>query len=272
MADGGIKSLAEGRSDIFKVDPRKLHIKSNWNGRDFNDPLNQEHVEMLARSIAEVGVQEPLTVYWEDGKAWLSDGECRLRGALLAIERGSDLKTIPVKTENRYANEADRLFSQILRNSGKPFSQMEQAKVFKRLLDMGWQQNDIATKAGLSASRISQVLDLLTMPEPIKQMVTNGQVSASMAQKAVAQHNPAAAVQILQDAVAVAESEGKQRALPKHVEAPVEPARRQRSVTVEQAMKAAFEASEIEWVDASDTVLVQMPEQHWLIVRELLKL
>ncbi len=272
MAEGGIKSLAEGRSDIFKVDPRKLFIKPSWNGRDFADPANQEHVEMLSRSIAEVGVQEPLTVYWEDGKAWLSDGECRLRGALLAIERGTPLKTVPVKTEARGNGEADRLFSQILRNSGKPFSQMEQAKIYKRLLDMGWQQNDIAAKAGLSASRVSQVLDLLTMPEPIKQMITNGQVSASMAQKAVSQHNPAKAVEILKDAVAVAESEGRSKALPKHVEVPVEPAKRQRAVTVEQAIKAAFEASKIEWVDASDDVLVQMPEQHWLVVRELLKL
>src|SRR6266403_1624499 len=117
MAEGGIKSLAEGRSDIFKVDPRKLHVKPSWNGRDFNDPLNIEHVDMLARSITAIGVKEPLTVVWEDGKAWLVDGECRLRGALRAIEiYQAPLKTIPVKTEERGSNDADRLFSQIIPN------------------------------------------------------------------------------------------------------------------------------------------------------------
>ena len=35
---------------------------------DFSDPANKEHVEFLARSIAEVGVKEPLKVTWEDGK------------------------------------------------------------------------------------------------------------------------------------------------------------------------------------------------------------
>jgi len=269
----GLASISEGRSDVHRVDPRLLHVKPSWNGRDFNDPDNIQHVEELALSIVEIGVKDPLTVVWEDGKAWLVDGECRLRASLLAIERGAPLKTVPVRSEERGSNDADLLFSQIIRNKKKPFAQMELARICKRLCDMGWQQNDIALKSGVTPARISQLLDLLTMPEPIKQMVTNGQVSASMAQKVVAEHNPVKAVQVLQDAVAVAESEGKQRAMPKHVETPVEPAKRQRSVTVEQAVKAAFDASTVDWSeDEKDLVMIAMPEQHWLIVRELLQL
>ncbi len=269
----GLASISEGRSDVHRVDPRMLHIKPSWNGRDFSDPDNIQHVEELALSIAEIGVKDPLTVIWEDGKAWLVDGECRLRASLLAIERGAPLKTVPVRSEERGSNDADLLFSQIIRNKKKPFAQMELARICKRLCDMGWQQNDIAVKSGVTPARISQLLDLLTMPEPIKQMVTNGQVSASMAQKIVAEHNPVVAVQVLQDAVAVAESEGKQRAMPKHVETPVEPAKRQRAVTVEQAVKAAFDASTVDWSeDEKDLVMIAMPEQHWLIVRELLQL
>jgi ParB family chromosome partitioning protein len=269
----GLASISEGRSDVHRVDPRMLYVKPSWNGRDFSDPDNIQHVEELALSIAEIGVKDPLTVVWEDGKAWLVDGECRLRASLLAISRGAPLKTVPVRSEERGANDADLLFSQIIRNKKKPFAQMELARICKRLCDMGWQQNDIAAKSGVTPARISQLLDLLTMPEPIKQMVTNGQVSASMAQKVVAEHNPVVAVQVLQDAVATAEAEGKQRAMPKHVETPVEPAKRQRAVTVEQAVKAAFEASTVDWSeDEKDLVLIAMPEQHWLIVRELLQL
>jgi len=269
----GLASISEGRSDVHRVDPRLLHVKPSWNGRDFTDPDNIQHVEELALSIAEIGVKDPLTVVWEDGKAWLVDGECRLRASLLAIERGAPLKTVPVRSEERGSNDADLLFSQIIRNKKKPFAQMELARICKRLCDMGWQQNDIAIKSGVTPARISQLLDLLTMPEPIKQMVTNGQVSASMAQKVVAEHNPVKAVQVLQDAVAVAESEGKQRAMPKHVETSVEPVKAKRAVTVEQAVKAAFEASTVDWSeDEKDLVIVAMPEQHWLIVRELLQL
>jgi len=41
-----------------------------------------------------------------------------LAAALRALENGAELKSIPVKTEGRYADEADRVFSQIVRNSG----------------------------------------------------------------------------------------------------------------------------------------------------------
>lgn len=267
----GLASIAQGRSDMLRVDPRNIHVKLNWNGRDFNDPANQEHVAQLAASIAEIGVKEPLTVAWSDGKAWLIDGECRLRATLLAIKNGADIKTIPVKAEDRYSNEADQLFSQIIRNSGKPFSAMEQAKVYKRLVDMGWQQGDIAKKAGVSPARISQVLDLLAMPEPIKQMVTKGEVSASLAVATLKEHNGVTATKMLQDAVATAQSEGKDRALPKHIEAPTaKPPANKRSLGIEATVKDAFEYSDVD--DQEEIVIIKMPSEKWEAIRKALKL
>lgn len=278
-----IKEMSEGRTDMFRIDPRKLNVKPSWNGRDFNDPANIEHVNILALSIAEIGVKEPLTVYMEDGKAWLSDGECRLRATLQAIKAGAEIKTIPVKTEDRYANEADKLFSQIIRNTGKPFSQMEQAKVYKRLLDLGWAQGDIAKKAGISAARVSQILNLLTLPEPIKAMVSSGQVSANMAVAAIKDHNPAKAIAVLQDAVATAQSEGATKAMPRHVapavapmgapatpNEPKEPSNLVRG-GIEKIVHNAFEFSD---VDDSDTeiVVIKMPVEQWEAIRKACKL
>jgi ParB/RepB/Spo0J family partition protein len=260
----GLASISEGRSDMFRVNPKHIKVKMGWNGRDFNDPANIEHVDQLAQSIAEIGVKEPLTVSWEDGQAWLVDGECRLRATLRAIEvYKADIKTIPIKTEDRYSNDADKLFSQIIRNSGKPFTAMEQAKVYKRLLDMGWQQNDIAKKAGISAARISQILDLLTMPEPIKAMVTNGQVSASLAQATIRDHNPQVATQVLQDAVATAQADGSNKVRPRHVEV--------RNSGVEATVKEAFEYCDVD--DSSDEIVViKMPTEQWENIRKALKL
>lgn len=275
-AKGGLKSIAEGRSDIYRVDPRKIKVRPNWNGRDFADPANIEHVDMLAQSIKAVGVKEPLTVAWENGEAWLVDGECRLRAAIRAIEhyKATDLKTVPVKGEDRYANDADKLFSQIIRNSGKPFSAMERAKVFKRLLDLGWKQADIATKSGLTGSMVSQALNLLTMPEPIKQMVTEGKVSASMAVATLKDHNPANAVKVLNDAIATANAEGAAKAMPKHVAvtvAPTEPKTPMVRGELEKIVKNAFEYSD---VDDSDEVVVviKMPAEQWEAIRKACKL
>lgn len=225
---GGLASLSTGRKDIHSIDPRKIEIMDGWNCRDINDAETKEHIERLALSIAEIGVQEPITVWWDSNTAWVTDGHCRLWATKLAIERGIDIKSIPCKSESR-GNDADRLFSQIVRNSGKPFSAMENAKVYKRLLDLGWQQVEIAKKAGISNARVSQILDLLSMPEPIKKMVTNGEVSASLATKTLAEHNPQKATQVLQDAVVSAKAEGKTKALPKHVGTPAEAVVRKRS-------------------------------------------
>jgi ParB family chromosome partitioning protein len=267
----GLKSIAEGRSDIFRVDPRKLKIKEGWNSRDFSNPDNIEHVDMLAQSIAQIGVKEPLTVYWEDGQAWVSDGESRLRGVMRAIQNyKADIKTIPVKTEDRYANEADRLFSQQIRNAGKPFTPMEQSKLFKRLLDLGWAQKDIAAKSGISASRVSQLLDLLTMPEPIKRMVTQGQVTATMAVAAIKEHNPNKAVEILNDAIVTAKSEGRTRALPKDSS----DIKRTPTAIMKDALtyiKDAFESSEID-NSADDVAVIRMPADQFEAIRNALKL
>jgi len=215
---GGLKGLSEGRTDLYRIDPKRLHIKPGWNGRNFDDPDNQAHVETLANSIAVVGVKEPLTVSWEENKAWVTNGECRLRAIQLLIKRGVEVKTVPVQNEERFGNDADRLMGQVIRNSGKPFSPIEQASVFRRLLDLGWQQADIASKAGLSPSRVSQVLNLLTLPEQAKAMVTSGEVSAAMAQSVVASApSNQAAVKTLRDAVTTARAEGKKKATPKHL-------------------------------------------------------
>jgi len=262
----GLKSIAQGRTDMWRVDPRQLHIKANWNGRDMNDPTNQEHVLMLASSIAEVGVKEPLTVYWESGKAYVSDGHCRLWATLKAIKNGAEIKTIPVKTEDRYANEADRTFAQILRNTGKPFTSMEQAKVFKRLLDLGWQQNDIAKKAGVSASRVSQVLDLLTLPEGVKTMVVNGSVSATMAVSTVKVEGTDAEKK-LKEGLEQAKAEGKTKVKPSNIPGTEAESRKQ----IKTVVIDVFEYSDID--DSQDEfVIVKIPVEKWEVLRRILKL
>lgn len=263
----GIASIAEGRSDIHRVDPHKLFIKEGWNTRDQNDEL-AAHIDMLAQSIAEVGVKEPLTVYWEEGKAYISDGHCRHKAALRAIEHyKAELKTVPCKVEDRWASEAERVLSLIVRNSGKPLSQIEQSRVYKRLIDLGWQQGEIAKKVGLSAARISQILELQALPEPVKDMVSAGTVSAGMAVQTLKQSegNATKATGELKKAVKAAKAEGRTRALPKDMANGLLP----KSATA--AFKHAMEYSDVD--DSEDEFcVIKMPIEHWNNLRELLKL
>ena len=216
-----LKDFSEGRTDQYKIDPRKLQIKQGWNTRDFSDPANAAHVEELAKSIAEIGVKRALVVNVESDIPYVVDGECRYRAVMLAIERGADIKTVPVVGEDRFANEADRLFGQLIYNSGKPFGPIENARLFKRLLDMGWQQKDIATKSGMTGGRVSQLLELLILPISLQKFITEGKASANMVMLTFKKHNgdEVAALAELEAALGVAQESGRKRALPKDTEA-----------------------------------------------------
>lgn len=215
-----LKDFSEGRTDQYKIDPRKLQIKQGWNTRDFSDPANVAHVDELAKSIAEIGVKRALVVNVEADIPYVVDGECRYRAVMLAIERGADIKTVPVVGEDRFANEADRLFGQLIYNSGKPFGPIENAQLFKRLLDMGWQQKDIATKSGMTGGRVSQLLELLILPISLQKFITDGKASANMVMLTFKKHNgnEAAALAELEAALGVAQESGRKRALPKDTE------------------------------------------------------
>lgn len=260
----GLASISEGRSDILRIDPRKLNIKPNWNFREIETPDNKEHIEMLTQSIIELGVQEPLTVYWEEGKAWVSDGHCRLLATLEAIKRGIDVKTVPVKSEIRYSNEADRIFSQVLRNSGKPFTQLEQAKTFKKLLDLGWQQGDIAKKAGLSGARVSQILNLLTLPTGVQTMVNAGTVSPTLA-VATVKASGTQAEEALKAGLAVAQSEGKSKVTAANLQAG------EVKLDFKKGITEAFESCDIDDSD-DEVIVVKFSIDKWSIIAKLLDL
>jgi len=206
----GIAQFSQGKSEVFKVDPKLLVVTAGWNSRD-DSPDLEAHIDMLAQSIAEVGVRKPIEVKLEDGKLIVKDGHCRTKAAMRAIDfYKADLKTVPVISVDRYANDADLILNQIISNSGKPLTTMEQAKVFKKLLDMGWNQGDIGKKIGMSNGRVSQILDLLTMPAPVQAAVVAGTVSASLAQSVVKNaETPAAASEALVAVAQTATSEGR---------------------------------------------------------------
>jgi ParB/RepB/Spo0J family partition protein len=212
-----MKELSNGRSDLYRVDPAIIQVKADWNSRNADDPANAEHIATLAASIKEVGVKKPLVGFVENDIVYVTDGHCRLAAVRKLIAEGVEIKSVPFLQEDRFANEADRIFSQIVHNSGKPLTGIEQANVFKRLIALGWLQQDIAKKSGMSGGRVSQLLELLTLPVVLQKFITEGKASASMVLNVFKKHNGdvALAVQELSGAVAVAAEAGRKRAMPK---------------------------------------------------------
>lgn len=251
----GIAQFSQGKSEVFKVDPNLLVILPGWNTRD-ESPELEAHIDQLAQSIAEVGVKKPIEVKLEDGKLIVKDGHCRTRAAMRAIEvYHAELKTVPVISVDRYASDADLILNQVISNSGKSLTALEQAKVFKKLLDMGWNQADIAKKVGMSNGRISQILDLLTMPALVQAAVTNGHISASLAQQSIKNGDDVVA------AVETAKAEGR-KVRPADVQA-----------APKMTFKQAFDNSEIDNSDPdAGFVVIKMPVEEWQWIVDTLKL
>lgn len=212
----GIKELAVGRSDMFKVDPRKLKEEPGWNVRLPSDELTA-HIRRLADSIKEIGVQVPLKIRMDSmlGVPYVVNGHCRLAAVMLAIAEGADIKSVPVMMEERNCNEGDRVLSMITCNEGKPLSILEQGAVYKRLVAWGWSEGDVAKKSGYSPTHIGSCLLLEGALPAIKALVASGKVSASLAIRLIGEVGEKEALVQMTGAVAVAEEAGKKKATQK---------------------------------------------------------
>lgn len=215
---GGIKDIAVGRSDIFRLDPKSIRIREGWNLRNTE---TQEYkggiVDLKNQIIAAGGVKEALTVQWEDGAPWLTNGHRRMAAVALALSEGHEIPFVPVQTEGRNVSDVDCVLSQILRNSGVPFTPMENAGVFKRLQDLGLTLVEIGAKVGYTEARVRQTIDLLTLPEPVKTHVDSGIVAPTTAAEVVKRVGRERAGDVLAAGVEKAKEKGRTRVMRKDV-------------------------------------------------------
>jgi ParB-like chromosome segregation protein Spo0J len=214
----GAGAFAVGRSDLLKVAPADIHIKQDWNVRE-DTPEYRQHVVDLAESIYQNGVETPLKGYYDklDNKIYLTNGHSRMLAiALIKTKYGTEIKSVPLILEDRHASEADRTLTLLTSNSGKPLSTLEQGWVYKRLLKLGWSEELIASKSGVNVQTVTRALNLQGAPEPLKQMIRQGEVSASLAIDTI-RANGQDATEILKEAKEVAKADGKQKVTLKHV-------------------------------------------------------
>ena len=219
MAD--IRSLAESRTALLWFDPRKLKVKPGLNSRDVHSAENESYLEELTQSIMANGFlpSHPLEVFQEDGEVYITAGHFRLAASMRAIQRGYDLKVVPAVPERRGTSEAERFLNQQISNSGKHLTPMEQGAAFKRALGAGMTMAEIARHVSKSASFVADMIDLQGAPTEVRQMVSDGVVSSTLASKVVKKAGSAKGLQQLQQAAKTVKAEGGRRVTEKHVRA-----------------------------------------------------
>ncbi len=173
-ADEQITSLPLTKLEPNPLQPRKI--------------FDEEELQVLADSIAQHGIIQPITVRpGENGYYQIIAGERRWRAARLA-----ELRTVPVvvmEADDRTTMEL-ALIENLQRQDLNP---MEEALGYKQLMEEhGLTQNDVAQKVSKSRSAVANALRLITLPPEIAQMVADGSLSAGHARAVLMLSDPIA--------------------------------------------------------------------------------
>ena len=211
---------ATKRTDIYQIDPRNIVVVEGFNARKNFD------LDELKEQIRKVGVLNPITVIpfkdKETGteKYRLVDGERRYRAVMALLAEGEDIKRIKAMYLPKGTKEEDLLIQQLLKNTGKQFSEIEIAKLFNRFKEQwGYTQTEIADKFCKKASFVSRCMALLDLPAEIIEMMERGEISADTARQIANRHKDDVDAQVedAEKAVNTAKAKGKKTATTKDI-------------------------------------------------------
>lgn len=143
--------------------------------------FDDDTIDRLAESIAEVGVLQPIAVTRDqDGGYVLIAGERRWRAA-----RRAGLSEIPavIRTVDDRTSLTEALVENVQREDLTP---LEEAAAYKQLLeDFGMTHEDLASRVGKSRSAVTNTLRLLLLPASIQGMLERGELAAGHARALV---------------------------------------------------------------------------------------
>ena len=147
--------------------------------------FDEAALQELADSIKQHGVLQPLLVRpLTTGGYQLVAGERRWRASRLA-----ELKEVPVIIKELSDTEAMEIA--IIENlQREDLNPIEEAEGLQALIDKcGFTQEEVATSVGKSRPAITNALRLLRLPEEVRQMTKDGEISAGHARALLAFDN-----------------------------------------------------------------------------------
>jgi len=145
--------------------------------------FDEKELNELASSILKYGIIQPIVLRKINDKYEIIAGERRYKAACLA-----GLKTIPAIINNTDDNTSAEIA--LLENlQRKNLTVIEEAQSYKKLMDRGFTQEDIANKLGVSQSSIANKLRLLVLPKEVKDALLYNQISERHARSLLSLNN-----------------------------------------------------------------------------------
>jgi ParB family transcriptional regulator, chromosome partitioning protein len=166
--------------------PRRAPIENlRPNPRNPRRMFTDVELDELASSIRERGIIQPIVVRALQGDSFeIIAGERRWRAAQRA-----GLHDVPIAVVE--ANDAQALEYAIIENVQRTdLNPIEEASGYLALMDdFNRTQEEVAQIVGKSRPHVANTMRLLRLPEPVKQMVRSGKISAGHARLLVGQPN-----------------------------------------------------------------------------------
>ena len=138
--------------------------------------FNEEALRELAESIKEHGVIQPIIVKKSIKDYEIVAGERRYRASKLAGK-----ETIPCIVRN-FTDEQMMEIAVLENLQRENLNSIEEAMAYESLMkNLSLTQEQVAKRVGKSRSYITNILGLLTLPEPVKELVRQGKITQSHA-------------------------------------------------------------------------------------------
>lgn len=201
------KGITEGRIDILFCKPSELNIEEGYNVRDLTTKEARAELDELKAEIKEAGVQTPLKVRFDGDKTiTIVEGH---RRHLVVMEllaefkesNGADgrkIEAVPIYAEAKGTTPLDRDFGLRHSNSGVPLKPLEFANlIYRTIHQRGISEKEAAKGFCISVTVLHNHLALREMPEPVKQHVREGNISATLAKKISKNVDPAFAKELI---------------------------------------------------------------------------
>ncbi len=202
---GDMDQPGENRRQTSPSPDTRLPIE--FIGRNPNNPRRQfdpDDLADLANSIRRHGIVQPVVVRAVGAEHYeLIAGERRWRAAQLA-----GMADVPVLIRN--VDDRTALELAIVENVQRAdLNALEEAQGYEQLIaEHGYTQNDLGDIIGKSRSHVANSLRLLKLPETVRNMVRNGDLSAGHARAIVSTSDPVRlARQIVSGGLSVREAE-----------------------------------------------------------------
>lgn len=262
------RKIMAGRPGLYYINPYRLKVHTGFNARNFDDIETAAHITGLAESIKEIGVKRPLHAHVENETIWIYDGECRLRGTRKAIEiHNAEIMTVPVMISERGLSEADRVASLVTHNSGKPLKPLEQGSVFKRLRAYGWQTPEIARQVGVKAQTVDRLVEMQSLPEPVKLLISEGLMEVSLAYQIMKDNrgSPEKTIAAVEAAIENARSNGKKKATPRFAQVKRQNIKKDMTAILGSAFVEIFTDD-----DTTEEAIISMPREQWERIKTML--